>query len=438
MNEQYYIYVRARNSKKYTAYYTIGTAPFDVDITGDANGSVDIAYYASNWGTTVHYEEGVNEFFSGNTLTLTPQANPGYEFWRWSDEASNVETSAYGATRDVTVSGNTTLQAIFREAAATHTVTFNDYDDSQIQTGNVEENTQPTIASDPTRADDEENNIAYSFIGWKSSADNNVYATDNLPVATSAVTYTAQYEPYFLLLDDKADNNDAYYTALANKEGERLNVKYMRTFTAGRWATFSLPFGYSYRPEENTTFKGQVYYLISAKYTADGYLTLNCMPVTDGLVANKPYILIPSATIENPTFKNVKMKAVDPNYYTAPNTEGIGTGVEFRNTTERETLARDKRVIYIKGANNQLYYPSMSVDTWMRPFRGYFYLNVTPEQIQYTPARVRLVTPEGEYIEQAPDTDQPAAVETKKYIENGILIIERAGMKYDAQGHVIK
>ena len=28
VNEQYYIYVRARNSKKYTAYYTIGTAPF--------------------------------------------------------------------------------------------------------------------------------------------------------------------------------------------------------------------------------------------------------------------------------------------------------------------------------------------------------------------------------------------------------------------------
>ena len=319
-----------------------------------------------------------------------------------------------------------------------YVITFMDYDgETTLQSTAVAQGTRPSI-TDPTRADDEVNNIAYSFIGWKSSADENVYATANLPVATAVVTYTAQYEPYFLLLDDKTDNNDAYYTALANKEGERLNVKYMRTFTAGRWATFSLPFGYSYRPEENTTFKGQVYYLISAKYTADGYLTLNCMPVTDGLVANKPYILIPSATIENPTFKNVKMKAVAPNYYTAPNTEGIGTGVTFRNTIERETLEKDKRVIYIKGANNQLYYPSMSVDTWMRPFRGYFYLNVTPEQIQYTPARVRLVTPDGEYIEQAPDTDQPAAVETKKYIENGILVIERAGMKYDAQGHIIK
>ena len=435
VNETYYVNVLGKSSYKQNVYFTMGSAPHTLTISSDTHGSVNTSFYANNWGKTVTYDEDVaNPFFNGQTITLQPVAESGYEFdsWTGGTPADNGD-GTYSITMG---SSNIALTANFHVLAVNYTVTFNDYNGDQLQSSNVEENTQPTVTADPTRDDDA--TTAYTFVGWKSSADDNVYATANLPVATAAVTYTAQYEPYFLLLDDKTDNNDAYYTALANKEGERLNVKYMRTFTAGRWATFSLPFGYSYRPEENTTFKGQVYYLISAKYTADGYLTLNCMPVTDGLVANKPYILIPSATIENPTFKNVKMKAVAPNYYTAPNTEGIGTGVTFRNTIERETLEKDKRVIYIKGANNQLYYPSMSVDTWMRPFRGYFYLNVTPEQIQYTPARVRLVTPDGEYIEQAPDTDQPAAVETKKYIENGILIIERAGIKYDAQGHVIK
>jgi hypothetical protein len=76
----------------------------------------------------------------------------------------------------------------------------------------------------------------------------------------------------------------------------------------------------------------------------------------------------------------------------------------------------------------------------MRAFSGYFYMqNCTIYHgDQDAPVRVRLMTSEGEYIEQAPDTDQPATVETKKYIENGILVIERAGMKYDAQGHIIK
>ena len=89
------------------------TTPFAITCTASEGGTAGIVWHSATCGDVV-YDAGTQKFFSGNSITLTATPNSGYEFWRWSDEDASVKTSAYGASRNVTVSGNLTLQAIFR------------------------------------------------------------------------------------------------------------------------------------------------------------------------------------------------------------------------------------------------------------------------------------------------------------------------------------
>jgi|GEM_PF-5226715 len=451
VDETYYVNVLGKSSYKQNVYFTMGTAPYNVNITSDANGSVDIALNASNWGTTVHYDEGVNKFFNGNALTLTATATTeNYEFWRWSDEDESVETSAYGASRNVTVSGNLTLQAIFREAAATYTVTIvsnnTDYGTvshasvTNVPYGTVITTNNNTISVNGTTVTATAKEF-YSFVEWQNipgtlSDDVELTAVFALP---ETIVLRDDFENGSQWQDDYADLLDTLRTG-SDKAGKakQKNVQLKRTFNAGRWSTISLPFAYNFSKQGNNTFKGQVYYLISAKYTEQGYLKLNCMPNTYRIEPNKPYIVIPNETIVNPVFNDVTLQSIGDGSYTVENTENIGTGVTFRNTQYRQTLPNnDKRVIYL--SSNTLCYPHPEKETYMNAFRGYFYLNVEVEDIHYIqPRRVILETTDGDRIEYAEESNEAISSETHKYIENGILVIERNGIKYDAQGHIIK
>ena len=161
-DEQYYVYVDGYNSYGYDWKTTYGTAPYSVTVSGDANGTAGIVWHSNNCGDVV-YGAGTQKFFSGNSITLTATPNSGYEFWRWSDESSTVVNSAYGASRNVTVSGNLTLQAIFRGAVTRHTVSitaptngtvtvsYNDGSEQSFTTGSrdIAEGTVLTVTTTP-------------------------------------------------------------------------------------------------------------------------------------------------------------------------------------------------------------------------------------------------------------------------------------------------
>ncbi|MBO7502434.1 MAG: hypothetical protein J6T32_04365, partial [Paludibacteraceae bacterium] len=412
----YFIDVQGFNTNRKRISYTAGTKP-SMTLTANGENGGTVTLTASAYAD----QTGSGTYQYGTWVTLTPTPSSAFVGWEGSDHQYIIDNGD-GSFKVKIETKNLTLQAKFA-SAPTHTVTFYDYDGTtELQTGDVEEGTRPTYTEEtPTRVVDDENYLAYEFAGWRSSADGQVYTAELPEVAEDEVTYTAVYDEYFRILDNK-ENGDDYYTALASKVGQTINVKYERTFDANQWHVFSLPFGYSYRIEANQTFRGKLYYLVSMKYTKDGYLTLNCMPATGGFAANKPHILIlPEGNenaITNPTFKGVTIKALAQNYYSVQNMEtAVGGSVEFRNTKDRELLEKDKHVIYIN--NNRLYYPNLTYDSWMRPFRGYFYLDAT---IKYAPSRVRLVTEKGEQIETLPEAAEETSVETKKYIENGILV----------------
>ena len=108
----------------------------------------------------------------------------------------------------------------------------------------------------------------------------------------------------------------------------------------------------------------------------------------------------------------------------------VGGQVTFHSTTARTMLAKEKSVIYIQ--NNHLYYPNQTYDTWMRAFRGYFTLDGMT--IHHIAPRVRIVV-EGETVtELGAISEDGASVDgnTRKFVENGVLVIERDGVRYDA------
>ena len=476
-------------ASSYTAVFRSNATPRTITLSSDANGTVTV--HNENTNADVVFTENTASVLDGTTLTISAEGNTGYHCTGITINDEPLVGSTY------TVAGDFTIAATF--AANTHTVSW--VTDGNALTGTYTDGTTAygtTIVAPEMPTKDATAEYTYAFDAWSPAVDatmpdNDVeyiatwtetpvnytltWSTDGdaltgtytsgetafgttivapatptkdgftfvgwtpavaetMPAANT--TYTATWAQNFELIDDKYTGDDYYTTTLPGKVGQTLSVRYIREFPANQWAAFSLPFGYSFQKDGNNTFKDQVYYLISAEYEVEGgkaYLTLNCMPNTLGIVANKPYILIPNETITNPVFNNVKMKAQALNYYSVPCTN-IGVAdpvetVEFRNTLTRMPFENnDHRQIYL--VNNRLHYPNNG--TYIRAFRGYFYMQ--EGTIQHIQPRLRNAET-GEIIEAAEEANT-TGVETKKYIENGILLIERNGIKYDAQGHIIK
>ena len=259
----------------------------------------------------------------------------------------------------------------------------------------------------------------------------------------AATTYTAQWvsqSAYFNLVDTNNERSDYYTTTLKALEDHPKNICYVRSMAAGQWHVVSLPFDFNLHENTGHAFYGHIYNLAGASYSG-GSLNLNFDQVTTVMEANHPYIFYSDQKAENLKFDNVTIKELKPNYAYA--NLGGDNNIEFRNTTYRvllndlapnKTLIEKKHIIYVY--QNTLYYPNTN-PIWMRAFRGYFYLDVPNEDIQYVQPRMRIVLGgqtatviEGNAVNQ----DEPA----KKYIENGILIIERDGVRYNAQGAIIK
>lgn len=95
-------------AETYTAQFSNSTNNYTVTI-GDSEG-----------GTVT----GGGTFTYGTTQTITATANDCYEFVRWSDEAEG--SVSVGASRTITVEGNTTYTAIFRKIQYTITTAPDD------------------------------------------------------------------------------------------------------------------------------------------------------------------------------------------------------------------------------------------------------------------------------------------------------------------------
>ncbi len=231
---------------------------------------------------------------------------------------------------------------------------------------------------------------------------------------------------------------DAAYNALVESASTHESVEnftIVRPIQAnGYLNTICLPFDLSEAQIANSDLAGAEIFAFDAQNTgAEIEMVLN--EVTE-MEAGMPYFFrYPNGTAETPNlgelnFHNVTVKTAT----TTPKTVDAGT-FRLRGTLQNTLLNSATNYLFL-GAEDALFYPDFggvgvtNDDLTLRPFRAYF------EQTggNSAPARIKFGTNTATGVENA----QSDKVQTTKVLQNGQLFIIKNGVKYNAQGQIVK
>ena len=456
MADQEFTYGTAQNLTANT--YTAPTATITYNYNGATGGnttpSVTVNATFTGWSDgTNTYTDGqeVNNLTAedGATINLTAQwefdyddcqvtiptpEKAGYTFggWQYEHEPGFVEDidggDIYYVSEDMTITAQWT--------PITYTITYNGLNgatNSNPETYNIE--SAAITLQDPGARD------GFTFNGWTDDDNSNAAVTSIPQGSTGNRHFTANWTevpagtPHIDLYDDDAPKKDNVETDNATLLSsypvggtKSVDVTLHRKFTKNLWNTISLPFDFD---TYGSVLNGKVFEMDKCTTSKDG-MSISFQPVTwkeekeAEMLAGQPYLVWTDTPIDEINFTGVQFKT-----FTADTTLAEPNGdVEFRAVFEDGYLTR-KSSIFI-GSGNHLYYAKQtSPGSRIRGYRGYFEI-IKFNELEYTTPRVRIVI-NGEEVMSSEDNDT-ADIETRKYIEDGVLIIERGGVRYDAQG----
>ncbi len=398
--------VAVTGTATYTATYTAN--PKSYTLTWATDGDALTGDYTSGstaYGTTI---------VQPNTPTKASTVQYAYTFNGWSP---TPDATMPAATTEYTATWTQTLRqyALNVAAGANGTVSGG---------GTYDYGTEHKITATP--------NTNYHFAQWQDGNTDNP-RTITIDENTPNVTYTATFEidgtPEIVLEEDgtATDNGVATtYAALLAKYGEgaaggakAVNVTINRSMSAGQWNTIALPFDVD--PDtEYTEWDGHIFDMSNSTATTAS-MDIYFERIMDIIEAGKPYLFLVGEEITSMRFEGKILKTFTTQSYTAQSGD-----VSFHSVFTPTEYVKEKSYIFL--INNRLYYPNQTSGTRARSFRAYFrILNGT---VYTAPVRIRIADT-GETITMD-ETEQE--IETKKYVEDGILIIERGGVRYDAQG----
>ena len=204
---------------------------------------------------------------------------------------------------------------------------------------------------------------------------------------------------------------------IADNEGEKVNVKVNRTFTANNgYYTICLPFNIA------ASEIGKAYQIKTiTEHVAGEGINIEFTEVTT-LTAGQPYLLLPSKNLENPIFEGVTI--VNTTDTAATTVSGAGIKVAFTGIINGGGKTNGTSEYYV-GDNGYLY----NGETPKLGLRAFF--TITDEEGNPAKVRARVVVGENPTtgFENITTTDKAV-----KIIENGQLIIIRNGEKFNAQG----
>lgn len=182
-------------------YTFAGWTPDIVKVTGDATYTAVFKSAKNSYIVTFAGDSGVvglpepqTAEYGTNVSSLLPATNPtkpstaqfSYTFDKWV-VVSGSTTS--GLPADAVLGGDMTLKATFHETVRAYTITFLDWDGSELAKDDYDYNTAASVIvpDDPTRKNDAQN--SYTFAGWSPAV---VAVTDS---ATYKATYMSKALP---------------------------------------------------------------------------------------------------------------------------------------------------------------------------------------------------------------------------------------------------
>ncbi|MBR6829610.1 MAG: hypothetical protein IKM83_03225 [Paludibacteraceae bacterium] len=131
---------------------------------------------------------GAGIYKHGDAITISQTAKPNYTFQNWTDENGQVVNAL-----PTTVTADIDLIANFTFEGTGYTITWNNWNGTQLASGSQKENTATTyVGATPTREASE--STTYMFYGWTAASDSKTYKNGLTPKATKNETYTAYFK----------------------------------------------------------------------------------------------------------------------------------------------------------------------------------------------------------------------------------------------------
>lgn len=445
-----------------TAMPTEATAQYTYDFTGWTDGSGDPlpATVTGNLTIRANFSQTENNY-SVTFRTSEDDANPAVKSdYHYGDEITNCpaidpqkigdETHTYtflGWYLDntdtryeagMTVSGNMIFTARFDEqiievVPVTYNVTIGSFAANGKVIITSQDNVREITATGATLTFDAGKSLTiqavpnayYHFAGW--TEDNDEEAVIDIRTLNEDLTYTPTFdanEP--LTLEDT--HNEAYYSDLYNQhDGDVLTVTLAnRQLTEGNWITFCAPFDFTI--PAGHPFYGTAYLLQNATMSGSNtsaYISLDFRRTYE-IRANVPYLIVPTMT----TMSNLEFDGVTIEEAPTVRTTAAQSGqVEFVSVPWQTKITNDatKPNIYLASGNTLRYVSTAG--TTFRAFRAYFH-----RVVNLGAPRRMVISLDGVETTKQLTEDGEVTDTTEKRLENGVLIIERNGVRYNAQG----
>lgn len=223
------------------------------------------------------------------------------------------------------------------------------------------------------------------------------------------------------IIDDEATTEDD----IEAHDGVKYIPILKRSFVAGMYNTICVPFD-SYDSELTSIF-GAGYELLALESATltDGVLVLNFQTVAgNSFAAGTPYLIKPTQDVVNPQFSKHTI------HMYASNHVQHGGAADFIGTYIQKQLDADYDLFL--GQNNILHFPS-STSAPLKGLRAYFHVTAASAQAI---KRARIVTQEQVITEiDLVNGENQGLIKT---IENGQLIINLDGIRYNIMGGKIK
>ena len=413
-----------------------GTIPsYTLNVTTDGHGTASVKRYDCNGDLNAVSNSGSYKQGSYFRLEATPNSGYAFDYWTMTGSSEHFDENP------IELEGlydNATVTAHFKSAYALAW----DANGGELE-GTAGEDYTPagyyaagTSITAPTAT-----RTGYIFTGWSPAF------TGTMPSANT--TYTAQWNAKLssITLEDNRENS-FYNTFKTTYDGATgLVVTYKRQFTKGRWSTLCLPFNVN-KNLVGKLFGSHIYEFKYAEGNANEGSGVNLyFSIAKSIEAGKGYIVNAGETLSGPfIFPGVTMdlsadKGDELNSVKAYDklTNGCSTedsNIELVGTLRKGTLkGTTDGNTYMGLKDNKIYYPNIATGSTILAYRGIFRSKTGTLNAE----RIRIIVDGEEKAElEVINGELQDVQETKKFIENGVLYIERNGVIYDATGRKVE